>query len=173
MPSTNGSREDREMTDRQVSEDRQLNDADRLDLYRMQTYQAALPDLPKIPGYHVCWLSTTNTYDPVHRRQMLGYELIKATDIPGWDHDQLNIKQGPYEGYIGINEMVAARLPIELYKKYMLESHFHAPNREASRLANQAMEIREQARQYGANILVGEGTQELGRTTRPPDFRDG
>ena len=65
-------RGDRAMVDRAVTEDREISDSDRLDMFRQQFFHASLPDLPKIPGYHVCWLTTTNPRDTINMRMRLG-----------------------------------------------------------------------------------------------------
>ena len=41
-------RGDRAMVDRAVTENREISDSDRLDMFRQQFFQASLPDLPKI-----------------------------------------------------------------------------------------------------------------------------
>lgn len=79
-------RRSRGMDDRQVTEDRGISDDDRLEMFRAQLFNDALPDLPEIPGYHVCWLTTTNPRDPIHRRIQLGYEPVKAEEVPGMEH---------------------------------------------------------------------------------------
>ena len=78
-------RQSREMEDRQVLENREVTDDDRLEMFRAQLFNDALPDLPNIPGYHMCWLTTTNPRDPIHRRIQLGYEPIKASEVPGME----------------------------------------------------------------------------------------
>ena len=45
-------RESRSAYDRAATESRELSDDDRVEMFRQQFIQAALPDLPKIPGYH-------------------------------------------------------------------------------------------------------------------------
>lgn len=82
-------RADRAETDREVTQDRELTDGQRLDMLRGQFFQVALPDLPPIPGHHVCWLTTTNPRDPIHGRIRLGYTPVKTTDIPGWEHSAI------------------------------------------------------------------------------------
>ena len=47
-------RRSRAMDDRAVTENRELSDDDRIQMFRDSFYQSALPDLPEIPGYHVC-----------------------------------------------------------------------------------------------------------------------
>ena len=73
----------RAMDDRQVTENRAVTDDERLEMFRMQMHNDALPDLPPIPGYHVCWLTTTNPRDPIQRRTQLGYEPVRPEDAPG------------------------------------------------------------------------------------------
>jgi hypothetical protein len=63
-------REDRAMQNRAVTENREISDDDRLDMFRQQFFQAALPDLPKIPGFHVCWLTTTNPRTDLARSRL-------------------------------------------------------------------------------------------------------
>lgn len=163
-----GVREDREMNDRSISQNRELTDAQRLDMHRAQTYQVALPDLPEIPGYHNCWLTTTNAADPIHRRMMMGYEPIKGSEIPGWSHS--TIKSGEYEGCIGVNEMIAFKLPLHLYKMYMTETHHDAPNREEGKLRETLDTIRENAERKGARVEEGDGTEKIGHDPRRPRF---
>ena len=71
------SRQSRAATDRAVTENRLISDDDRVEMFRSQFFQDALPDLPKIPGYHTCWLTTTNPRDSIQMRIRLGYEPIK------------------------------------------------------------------------------------------------
>ena len=63
-----GERADRHMQDRAVTENRELSDDERVAEFRQQYFQSALPDIPKIEGYHVCWLTTENPRDPIHAR---------------------------------------------------------------------------------------------------------
>jgi hypothetical protein len=120
-------RADREDSDRPISEDPELSDSVRLEMLRGGG-QAILPDIPQIDGYHVCWLSTTNGSDPIHRRMQLGYSPIKASDIPGFAH--AGLKSGEFQGCVSVNEMIAFKIPLRLYNEYMKEMHYRAPNRE-------------------------------------------
>lgn len=156
-------RRSRELDDRQVVENRDLSDDDRLEMFRNQMFNDALPDLPVIPGYHVCWLTTSNPRDPVHRRMMLGYEPIKASEIPGFEY--ASVKTGEWAGVIGINEMLAFKLPDGLYQRYMREAHYDAPMREEGKLAETAQYLQEQAQRDGGKLTLGDGIAELGRFT--------
>jgi hypothetical protein len=149
----------REMEDRQVTENREVTDDDRLEMFRAQLFNDALPDLPNIPGYHMCWLTTTNPRDPIHRRIQLGYEPIKATDVPGMEF--ASVKTGEWAGLIGVNEMIAFKLPETLYQRFMQEAHHDAPLREENKLAETAEIMRQQAEGSGSTLFEGDGLMEM------------
>jgi len=167
--SIDAAREGRAMKDRATTEDRALSDDDRLEMFRAQFFNAALPDLPKIPGYHVCWLTTTNSRDPIVGRLRLGYELIQADEVPGYE--AVTVKTGEYSGAIGVNEMLAAKLPNRLYQRYMTEAHHIAPSNEDEKLTDTVRAIREQAQARGADVEVGDGLEEL-KVQRPTPVFD-
>jgi hypothetical protein len=149
------SRTDRAMTDRAVTENRELTDAERLEQYRMSHYQAHLPDLPKLPGFHVCWLTTTNPRDSIFMRERQGYTLIKTEEVPGWEH--LSMKSGEFPGSIMVNEMVAAKLPLSLYQGYMEISHSEKPRAEEGKLTSMLDVIRGERDSSGKSVVVEEG----------------
>lgn len=160
------SRANRAMADRAVTQNREVTEAERVEMFRQQMYQSALPDLPKIDGWHLCWLTTTNPRDPIHARIRLGYEPVRPEDVPGWEYATL--KTGDWQGCIGVNEMLAFKLPQSLYEKFMQEAHIDAPNREEEKLADTADMIRQQAAAMGGRIDMGDGTEELVRGNRVP-----
>ncbi len=167
-----GERVDRHMKDRDVTQNRDLSDDERVEEFRQQYFQSALPDIPKINGYHVCWLTTENPRDPIHGRVRLGYEPIKASDIAGWDHASL--KTGEWEGCIGVNEMIAFKLPLELYEQYMYINHHEQPLSEEEKLSSQlrAMEaeMNAAAKRGRINLTLEDGTAALGVAPEPPPF---
>ena len=152
-------RQSREMEDRQVTQNREVTDDDRLEMFRAQLFNDALPDLPDMPGYHMCWLTTTNPRDPIHRRIQLGYEPIKATDVPGMEF--ASVKTGEWAGLIGVNEMIAFKLPETLYQRFMQEAHHDAPLREENKLAETAEIMRQQAEGSGSTLFEGDGLMEM------------
>ena len=156
-----GQRVDRAMQDRAATEDRELTDSVRLEQFRGSFFQSALPDLPDIPGHHVCWLTTTNPRDSIVSRINLGYSLLKASDIPGFEYTA--IKSGEYMGLISVNEMIAAKLPLNLYKLYMNEAHHVQPMAEEKKLSAVLEVIAEQARAKGARVELGDGSEALGK----------
>lgn len=159
-------RRDRAEDDRKVTQNREISDAERLEMFRLQMFQNALPDLPPIEGYHVCWLTTENPRDPVHQRLRLGYELISAADVPGMELSTL--KTGDYAGCVGINEMIAAKLPMSLYQMYMKEAHYNAPREQEELLVRRAEDMKDEAARAGTTLIEDEGFQELHREPVAP-----
>jgi|TARA_R110000868_G_scaffold225126_2_gene477368 hypothetical protein len=149
----------RAMSDRAVTERRDISDDDRLQMFQQALFNDALPDLPNLPGYHLCWLTTTNTRDPIHRRMQLGYEPVKPEEVPGMQYATL--KTGEWSGFIAVNEMLAFKLPMSLYQRFMQEAHHDAPLREEQSLADQSDAIREQLMRSGSNVTEGDGLSEL------------
>ena len=152
-------RQDRAMADRAVTHDRVISDDERVEMFRQQFFQSALPDLPKIPGWHTCWLTTTNPRDSIQNRLRLGYEPVKPEDVPGWEY--ATIKTGDWNGFIGVNEMLAFKLPLSLYEKFMQEAHHDAPNREEEKLTDTAEFMEQQARASGSKLYEGDGMGDL------------
>jgi hypothetical protein len=155
------SRRSRAMDDRSVTERREVSEDDRLRMFQNQLFNDALPDLPEIPGYHVCWLTTTNPRDSIHRRMQLGYEPVKPEDVPGMEFATLNT--GEWQGFVAVNEMLAFKLPMSLYEKFMQEVHHDAPAREEGKLADTADFLRDQAERDGGRLVEGDGLSELRR----------
>ncbi|HUW44646.1 MAG TPA: hypothetical protein VMW50_02510 [Dehalococcoidia bacterium] len=170
---SDANRHSRESQDRKVKEDRNLTDEERLDEFRFTSFQSALPDIPPIDGYHVCWLTTENPRDPIHGRMRLGYEPVKSDDIPGWEHASL--KTGEWAGCIGINEMVAFKLPLRLYEAYMKEAHHTQPLMEENKLDEARRMAEEGASQMARKPIsfeAFEGQAELGQTPDAPSFQE-
>lgn len=152
-------RESRAMVDRAVTHNREISDDERVEMFRQQFYQSSLPDLPKIPGWHCCWLTTTNPRDSIQTRMRLGYEPVKPEDVPGWEY--VTVKTGEWQGFIGVNEMLAFKLPISLYEKYMREAHHDAPLREEEKLTETAAFMEQQAKASKSRLTLGDGNSEM------------
>ena len=159
--SAGDSRVGRAMVDRAATESRALSDDERVEMFRQQFHQSSLPDLPKLDGWHTCWLTTTNPRDSIHMRMRLGYEPLKPEDVPGWEY--VTLKTGDWTGFIGVNEMLAFKLPISLYEKYMQEAHHDAPMREEEKLTDTAEFMEQQARASGSRMDAGDGMTEIGQ----------
>jgi hypothetical protein len=163
-------RESRASQNRETTENRILSDEDRVEMFRQQLHQSALPDLPKIPDYHTCWLTTTNPRDSIQHRMQLGYEPIKPSDIPGWEY--VTLKTGEYAGFIGVNELLAFKLPMRLYEAYMNESHFEAPLREDEKLAAMTDGMKDAIERSGGKVIEGDGMQDFRSVPQRPVFTD-
>ena len=161
---TADNRESRAMQDRPVSENRELSDDERVAMFRQQFFQSSLPDLPQTPGWHMCWLTTTNPRDSIQTRMRLGYQAVKPEDVPGWEY--ATIKTGDWNGFIGVNEMLAFKLPMSLYEKYMQEAHHDAPLREEEKLTDTADFMEQQASASKSKLMRGDGNTELGQNRK-------
>ena len=161
----------REGESREIQTRENTQDEERIAAFKQSVFSSALPDLPKIPGFHICWLTTTNPRDSIAARLRLGYQLIKLEEVPGFEHSVL--ASGPFEGHIGVNEMVAAKLPEHLYKAYMQEAHHNAPQEEEKRLRAVTEMIAEQAKgDSGKAPMIGDGTAALGKGPPRGKFED-
>lgn len=155
-------RRSREADDRSVTERRDLSDDDRMDMFRQKLFNDVLPDIPPIPGYHVCWLSTSHQSDTIASRVRLGYEPVKASEVPGMEFASL--KTGEYSGMIGINEMLAYKIPTSLYLRYMQVAHHELPAEQAGMIAAAVDSHKESAARDGGEIMEGDGMAELRRS---------
>lgn len=92
----------------------------------------ALPQPPAIPGWHQCWLSTTNQYTPVQHFIRLGYVPVKPEEVPGWQY--LKQHSAQMGDIVTCNEMVLYKIPEAAYQQIMKSLHHERPNAEAERL---------------------------------------
>lgn len=159
-------RRSRDAEDRTVTERRDLSDDERFELFAQTLFNDVLPDLPPIPGYHVCWLSTTHQADTIPRRLRLGYTLIKPEEIPGFEHATL--KTGEYSGCVGVNEMVAAKISDGLYQRFMHEAHNAEPMRQMQAIEDQIDALKGKAERDGGRIVEGDGMDDIRRPAPPP-----
>lgn len=145
---------------------------ERAALLRNEFAQEALPKAPDRPGYHRCWLSTTHSYDTIQKRLRLGYELVRKSDVPGFEH--MKAQSGDYADYVMCNEMVLAEIPDELYQVIMREFHHDQPLREEEAIRAQIQQMDETARDKAGKTLlqVEEGMEEqnLVNKRRAPVF---
>lgn len=133
-------REERHMDDRERvgSSGTMLDENDIQHMLRNEFIQEALPSVPKVPGWHFCWLSTTNSYDPIHKRMKLGYVPVKVGEVPGFNNQ--DVREGEWAGFVSCNEMVMFKIEDSRYQKIMAFFHHQLPMEEeqaiAQRLAN-------------------------------------
>lgn len=163
---------DRNTFDRVDDDDRRALEDEQFEAFRDSTTQSVLPNLPTMPGYHVCWLTTTNQRDSVAQRLRMGYELIRADDFPARDWSQATAKTGDYAGIIAVNEMVAARIPLSLYNRYMRHVHHDQPLDEEEKLRSQVDAMQDDMQSRGASIMEGDGTAGLVQRAKPMVFTE-
>jgi hypothetical protein len=152
--------------------ERTLNDGtsmsmdERRRMIRSEWSQDVLPTPPSIPGWHYCWLSTTNSADPIYKRMQKGYEPVKALEIPGFA--QYTARQGEFEGCVSCNEMLLFKIPEELYQEYMTVMHYERPLGEEEILKANAP-VQERDRE-GNRLGETVGFDNLAKRVRPPQF---
>lgn len=151
--------DERGQNERELYEDRERDEEERLELFLDTQHQTVLPNLPTMEGYHVCWLTTSNPRDSIPWRQSIGYELIRLEDCPLWQG--IGSQTGNYVGTVSVNEMVAARIPVSLYNKYMRAVGHALPLVEEEKVRNQSRTFQQLARDRGLRVEEGEGTAEI------------
>lgn len=137
-------------------------------MLRQEWVQEILPTPPELPGYHLCWLSTNNANDPIYKRQQLGYELVKCSELPGFEAHAA--KEGSYEGGIQCNEMVLFKLPLERYNDLMTIYHYDMPQEAEGGLREQVNTGMDQEDRDGRRLGTVEGFDSLGRRRVTPTF---
>jgi len=133
-----GGRNDRASEDasRRPPEEKFMSAQERRKMWSDEWTQSALPKTPVIPGWHLCWLSTTNSYDTIDKRMRLGYVPVTADEIPGFD--SYRVKAGEHVGHVSCNEMLLFKLPMDVYQDVMAQMHYEAPREEVDRILSQA-----------------------------------
>jgi hypothetical protein len=167
-----GGRESRSSQDlsRAAPEEAFISKQERRKMWSDEWTQSALPKVPDIPGWHLCWLSTTNGYDSIDKRMRLGYVPVRADELPGFDN--YRVKAGEDIGFIACNEMRLYKLPMELYQEVMTEMHHEAPKEEADKVQVQVDQLQGNRDSSGKSLgsVEGEGFGNLNRNVQTPVF---
>lgn len=160
-----------EPIEREGSEDQEITDDDRFAMFQDSATNSILPDPPYQAGFHLCWLSTTNGRDTIATRQRLGYQLVRAAEVPGWEG--VGGGTGQFDGVVQVNEMVLARIPLRLYNRYMRDAHHTRPLAEEEKIRAALDSMKGQAEQVGGRLIEGDGTANLVQRARAPaDLRE-
>lgn len=170
--STVGGRESRAMQDskRGAATDELASAQERRRMFRSEWVQESLPKPPDIPGFHVCWLSTTNGYDPIHKRLRMGYEPVKIEEVPGFEN--YKVKAGEHTGFVACNEMLLYKLPEDVYQDIMAELHHYAPLDEADKIRGQAEQsLAQDSNGRRLGVVEGDGISELNKPMPVPVFQ--
>jgi hypothetical protein len=155
---------------RRAPEEQFVSSEERRRAFRSEWLQEALPTPPEIPGFHLCWLSSTNQYDPIHKRTRLGYTQVKADELPGFD--TYKVKSGEHEGFVACNEMLLYKLPMDIYQDLMSEMHHYAPLDEQEKIQVQQEQLMGNKDSSGRPLVMIEGDgMKFDQTAKLPVFR--
>lgn len=167
-----GGRETRASEDavRQAPEEQFHSTQERRRMWSDEWTQSALPKVPEIPGWHLCWLSTTNAYDSIDKRIRLGYVPVRADELPGFEN--YKVKAGEDVGFIACNEMRLYKLPMDLYQDVMLQMHHEKPMEEADKIRVQVENLQGARDSRGRSLgqVEGEGFGDMDRNVKIPVF---
>ena len=138
---------------------------ERAEAFRDKWQNSALPDLPAgiIPGFHLCWLSTTNNYDSIDKRVALGYEPVKASELGKGFEGLGKMSSGKFEGCVSCNEMVLFKLPEDIYQEVMRMLHLEDPLEHQRNITSQVRDTADSKR--GGRSLLEGGLLEMERET--------
>ena len=154
---------------RRPPEEQFVSSEERRRAFRSEWLQEALPTPPEIPGFHLCWLSTTNQYDPIHKRLRLGYMPVKAEEVHGFE--TYRVKSGEHEGFVACNEMILYKLPIDVYQDLMAEMHHYAPLDEQEKVQVQQDQMLGAKDSRGKPLVMIEGDgMKFDQTAKVPVF---
>jgi hypothetical protein len=152
-----GGREPRSSQDltRAAPEEKFVSSKERRKAFADEWTQSAMPNIPDIPGWHLCWLSTTNTYDTIEKRMRQGYVPVKSDEFP--QYDSYRVKAGEHVGFIACNEMILHKIPMDVYQDIMLMMHHEAPMEEADKVRVQQEQLQGQRDSSGKSLVQVEG----------------
>lgn len=152
-----GGRQDRSSEDasRQPPQEKFISAQERRKMWSDEWTQSALPKVPEIPGWHLCWLSTTNSYDTIDKRMRLGYVPVQADELTGFQ--QYKVKAGEHIGQVSCNEMLLFKIPMDLYQEMMTEFHFNRPREEEDKIRIQVENLQNTRDSNGKSLVRLEG----------------
>lgn len=146
-----------------------LSAAERRRQLRQDWVQEVLPTPPEKAGWHRCWLSTTNSTDPIHKRIQFGYQPVKVSDIPGFA--QYAVSGGQFDGCVACNEMLLFEIPNDVYQDIMAIYHHDMPLEQEQAIRDRVAQSQE-FDSNGKQLVTVEGDfNQLGKTSaRTPTF---
>jgi hypothetical protein len=158
--------------DLSVKSDAELSDAELLRRYRVSLTSNILPELPRIEGFHVCWVPMTsnNIYDTVDYRRGIGYSVVKQEEVPGFKSP--SNRAGEYEACVSHNELILMKLPSRLFQLYSVDTHHNQPNDQERVIQQNIVQMRDNE----GNSIVRDthemtGINRLARKTKDPVFQ--
>jgi hypothetical protein len=88
--------------------------------------QELLPKPPELPGFHTCWLSTTNSMDPIYKRMQRGYIPVTSQEVGGFGASSI-VQEGEFKGCVSCNEMLLFKVEDQTYQDLMTIFHLDMP----------------------------------------------
>jgi hypothetical protein len=146
-----------------------LSDEERRRALRQDWIQEVLPTAPDMPGFHCCWLSTTNSTDPIYKRMQRGYMPVKATEIPGFG-TQFMTKGGEFDGCISCNEMLLFKIDKQTFNDLMVIYHHDMPLEQEAAIRERVQSTQERDSDGKALGSVEGSFKTLGRSRGTPTF---
>jgi len=157
-------------TIREAPEDKFESSVERRKMWNDEWTQSALPKLPDMKGWHLCWLSTTNSYDSIDKRMRLGYVPVKAEEFTGFEN--WRVKAGEHVGFVACNEMLLYKIPMEIYQDVMAHFHHEAPLEEAEKIRRNAeANVARDSQGKSLGRIEGEGIGDIDRPMPAPTFQ--
>jgi len=166
-----GGRDNRAILDssREAPEKQFASSEEQMKMWKDEWTQSALPSVPEMPGWHLCWLSTTNSYDSIDKRIRLGYVPVKVEEYSGFEN--YRVKSGEHVGFIACNEMLLFKIPMERYQQVMAHFHHEAPLEEANKIRVQAeQQVGRDSRGRPLGQIEGEGLDNIDKPIPIPVF---
>jgi len=163
-----GGRNDRASEDasRSAPEEKFISAQERRKMWSEEWTQSALPKLPDMDGWHLCWLSTTNSYDSIDKRMRLGYVPVKSEELPGYE--DYRVKSGEHVGHVSCNEMLLFKLPMDIYQEIMVYQHHDRPREESEKIRVQVESLQGQRDSNGRSLVQVEG-EGIGSIEKQPN----
>ena len=100
--------------------------SDRRRMLREDWGKTILPQAPDIPGFHTCWLSTTNSMDPIYKRMQRGYIPVTSQEVGGFGASSI-VQEGEFKGCVSCNEMLLFKVEDQTYQDLMTIFHLDMP----------------------------------------------
>lgn len=162
-----GSRDNAD-ADRVQQDGSALSAEERRRLLRQDWVQEILPKPPEIPGYHCCWLSTTNSVDPIYKRMQRGYQPVKMSETPGFG-TQFTVSGGEFDGCVACNEMLLFKISNQLYQDLMTIYHHDMPNEQEQTIYEKVSASEHDSSGRALTQVEGDFNK-LGRSRGAPTF---
>lgn len=138
-------------------------------LLRQEWITEVLPTPPAFPGWHLCWLSTTNSTDPIYKRMRQGYLPVKISEIPMFG--QYKVTGGDFDGCIQCNEMLLFKIEEQKYQDIMTVLHHDMPAEAEQNIYEQVMQNQREDSSGRPLVEIEDGMKQLGRApSRTPHF---